>query len=159
MYLGQIELWTLLIIFWIIYICLYIRERDRKKITDGVYTLNGLTYVVGDDSKYIMYKLSNFYVSEYVRSIKFEQISQDEGIITFGDVNFMTLGKGDKDFGVRYRISLVPKDDTTLMKLEYLGMRLSKVEPGQLLTQTYHKFFKEQLNILSCYYKNDKETV
>lgn len=139
-----------LIIFWTHYIITHIKIREK---IDGVETIDGIKYLVNNtDVKYIMYKLGSTIISRNIKETSFEKISDNEGILTFGGVAYPLNVKSDMNIGAAYRIKCTQQGGDVLMELSF-EKRAGKLwvpdsqRPGLILSQAYHRFFKEIFDV------------
>lgn len=138
-----------LIAFWTHYIINL--GKIREKI-DGVETIDGIKYLVNNtDVQYIMYKLGSTTISRNIKETSFEKISDNEGILTFGGVAYSHM-KSDMNIGAAYRIKCTQQGRDVLMELSF-EKRAGKLwvpdsqQPGLILSQAYHRFFKEVFDV------------
>ncbi|SKB89340.1 hypothetical protein SAMN06296386_10850 [Lachnospiraceae bacterium] len=149
------------ILFYIIFIPMFIvvavnnsRVRNPKNKEDDISSLDGAAYLIRDDNAYVMYKLKTAWNSKYIRKWEFTPVSDTEGTICFGDLNYTTLGRGNNDFGHTFQITLEPAENKTIMHLRYIGNKQffgKNSRPTKLLTESYHFFFKEQFDVEKLY--------
>ena len=145
------------VVIWGIGIFCYIRQ--HKKIhekVDGVESIDGIAYLVKDtDISYIMYKLNSTCISRNIKEKKFEVVNDNEGILTFGGVNYslkLRGSAGDMNIGAAYRIKCVQCDNDVIMKIsfekrDFKWFSPSTEQPGLVLNQAYHRFFKEVFDV------------
>ena len=124
--------------------------------TDGVESIDGITYLIKDtDVSYVMYKLNSTCISRIIEDKKFEVVNEKEGILTFGGINEGFWLKGserDMNIGAAYRIKCEQRDQDVIMKVsfekrEFRWFSPSTADPGFMLNQAYHRFFKEILDV------------
>lgn len=139
-----------LIAFWTHYIINH--GKIREKI-DGVETIDGIKYLVNNTGvQYIMYKLGSTIISRNIKETSFEKISDNEGILTFGGVAYNLNVKSDMNIGAAYRIKCTQQGRDVLMELSF-EKRAAKLltpdnqQPGLVLSQAYHRFFKEVFDV------------
>lgn len=145
------------LIFWGIAIIRYIIQyRKIHEEVDGVETIDGITYLIKDtDVNYVMYKLNSTCISRIIKEKKFEVVSENEGILTFGGVNYDLGLRGserDMNIGAAYRIKCVQHDQDVIMKVSFVKRDFkwwspSTADPGSVLNQAYHRFFKEIFDV------------
>lgn len=153
------ELVTLLFFVVIVGICVFCHIGQDKKThekVDGVESIDGITYLIIDASvNYVMYKLSSTCISRNIKEKKFEVVNDNEGILTFGGVNYSLNLRGsesDMDIGAAYRIKCTQCDNDVIMKVsfekrDFKWFSPSTKQPGYELNQAYHRFFKEVLGV------------
>lgn len=145
------------LIIMLLFIIHYVK--NYQKITekiDGVETIDGIRYLVCNaDVKYVMYKLGCTSYSKYIKETSFEKISESEGIITFGGVNYninMTGSERDMNIGAAYRVKCMESHGDVIMdiffeKRDCKWWSPSTKQVGLILNQAYHRFFKELLDV------------
>lgn len=134
----------------------YRRYQNAHEKVDGVESIDGIRYLVKDvDVSYVMYKLKSTCISKYIKEKSFEEISENEGILTFGGVNYslnLHGSESDMNIGAAYRIKCRQEDQNVVMDISFEKRDLkwfspSTKQPGLELNQAYHRFFKEILNV------------
>lgn len=151
-------LWS--VVFGIIMVFLFIfKAANYKKINkkiDGVETIDGIKYLVNNsDVNYIMYKLGSTIISKNIKETSFEKISGHEGILTFGGAAYHLNMRGserDMNIGAAYRIKCTQQGGDVLMEISFEKRCIkfwspSGKQPGLVLNQAYHRFFKEIFNV------------
>lgn len=142
-----------LILFLVYYI---INHRKIREKIDGVETIDGIKYLVNNtDVNYIMYKLGSTIISKNIKETSFEKISENEGILTFGGVAYnlnMRGSESDMNIGAAYRIKCTQQGNDVLMELSFEKKdikfwSLDSKPPGLILSQAYHRFFKEIFDV------------
>ncbi len=144
-------------IFWLIVIIRYVitYEKVHEEI-DGVQSIDGITYLIKDtDLSYVMYKLSSTCISRIIKEKEFEVVGENEGILTFGGVNYFTHLRGserDMNIGAAYRIKCIQWGKDVIMKVsfekrDFKWWSPSLEPPGLELNQAYHRFFKEVFDV------------
>lgn len=145
------------IIFWVIMIIRWVvtHEKIHEEI-DGVQSIDGITYLIKDtDISYVMYKLNSTCISRIIKEKKFEVVGENEGILTFGGVNYSLNLRGsesDMNIGAAYRIKCIQCDKDVIMKVsfekrDFKWWSPSVEQPGLVLNQAYHRFFKEVFDV------------
>lgn len=145
------------ITFWIIMMIRYviIHVKIHEEI-DGVQSIDGITYLIKDtDISYVMYKLNSTCISRIIKEKTFEIIKENEGILTFGGINYSLNLKGsenDMNIGAAYRIKCTQCDKDVIMKVSFVKRDFkwwspSVEQPGLVLNQAYHRFFKEVFDV------------
>lgn len=145
------------IIFWVIMIIRWVvtDEKIHEEI-DGVQSIDGITYLIKDtDVSYVMYKLNSTCISRIIKEKKFEVVGENEGILTFGGVNYSLNRRGsesDMNIGAAYRIKCIQCDKDVIMKVsfekrDFKWWSPSVEQPGSVLNQAYHRFFKEVFDV------------
>lgn len=133
-----------------------ISYRKATEKIDGVETINGIRYLVRDtDVKYVMSKLGSTMLSKIIKETSFEKINDHEGILTFGGVAYDIGTRGserDMNIGAAYRIKCTQYYSNVIMDVSFekrdfrwWSPRLN--EPGFILNQAYHRFFKEIFDV------------
>ena len=130
-------------------------EKIHEEI-DGVQSIDGITYLIKDtDVSYVMYKLNSTCISRIIKEKKFEVVKENEGILTFGGVNYSLNLRGsenDMNIGAAYRIQCTQHDKDVIMKVsfekrDFKWWSPSLEQPGLVLNQAYHRFFKEVFDV------------
>lgn len=130
-------------------------KRIHKKV-DGVESIDGIKYLIKDtDVNYVMYKLNSTCISRNIKEKKFDVVNDSEGILTFGGVNYNLNLRGsesDMNIGAAYRIKCIQCDNDVIMKIsfekrEHKWFSPSTEQPGFVLNQAYHRFFKEIFDV------------
>ena len=156
----MIILYLLIVIFIIRHIVVEINNqkiRSPKNENEDIETIDGVTYLIKDNSSYVMYKLDSAFTSKYLKSWTFTKKSDTEGELSFGALNFSTNGCGNKDYGHTYNVKVESLDDNTLLHLTYIGKTgIGTMGPSKLLTQAYHLFILEQFEVLEIKENSDK---
>lgn len=145
------------IIFWVIMIIRWVvtHEKIHEEI-DGVQSIDGITYLIKDtDISYVMYKLNSTCISRIIKEKKFEVVGENEGILTFGGVNYSLNLRGsesDMNIGAAYRIKCIQCDKDVILKVsfekrDFKWWSPSVEQPGLVLNQAYHRFFKEVFDV------------
>lgn len=145
------------IIFWVIMIIRWVvtDEKIHEEI-DGVQSIDGITYLIKDtDVSYVMYKLNSTCFSRIIKEKKFEVVGENEGILTFGGVNYSLNRRGsesDMNIGAACRIKCIQCDKDVIMKVsfekrDFKWWSPSVEQPGSVLNQAYHRFFKEVFDV------------
>lgn len=144
-------------IFWgILFIHFIIQYRKIHEEVDGVESIDGITYLIKNtDVSYVMYKLNSTCISRIIEDKKFEVISENEGILTFGGVKIDLCLRGserDMNIGAAYRINCEQRDQDVIMKVsfekrDFRWWSPSTADPGFVLNQVYHRFFKEIFDV------------
>lgn len=147
----------LFVIFWTIAFICYIRQyRKVHEEVDGVQSIDGITYLIKNtDISYVMYKLNSTCISRIIKDKEFEVVGENEGILTFGGVNYDLCLRGserDMNIGAAYRIRCVQQDQDVIMKVsfekrDFKWWSPSTGDPGFVLNQAYHRFFKEIFDV------------
>lgn len=144
-------------VFWVVMTIRYVitYEKVHEKI-DGVQSIDGITYLIKDtDISYVMYKLNSTCISRIIKEKKFEVVGENEGILTFGGINYSLNLKGsdsDMNIGAAYRIKCIQCDKDVIMKVsfekrDFKWWSPSLKPPGFELNQAYHRFFKEVFDV------------
>lgn len=146
--------------FYICWVLLLIRYvvQDKKiyERVDGVESIDGITYLIKDtDVSYIMYKLNSTCVSKNIKEKEFEVLNENEGIITFGGVNYSLNLRGsenDMNIGAAYRIRCLQWGNDVYMKVtfekrDWKWWSPDTGQPDFALNQAYHRFFKEIFDV------------
>lgn len=131
-------------------------HKNSEKI-DGVETIDGIRYLVTNtDVNYIMYKLGSTINSKIIKETSFEKVNDHEGILTFGGVAYYIGGgagsENDMDIGAAYRVKCTQSDSDVIMEVSFVKRDFklghpSLEQPGLLLNQAYHRFFKEVFDV------------
>ncbi len=130
-------------------------KRIHEKV-DGVESIDGIKYLIKDtDVNYVMYKLNSTCISRNIKEKKFDAVNDSEGILTFGGINYNLNLRGsesDMNIGAAYRIKCIQCDNDVIMKIsfekrEHKWFSPSTEQPGFVLNQAYHRFFKEIFNV------------
>ena len=150
----------MLLIFAIIFgICIFRHVSQSKKIhekVDGVESIDGITYLIKNTSvNYVMYKLNSTCISRNIKEKKFEAVNDNEGILTFGGVKYSLNLRGsesDMNIGAAYRIKCIQCDNDVIMKVcfekrDFKWFSPGTEQPGYVLNQAYHRFFKELFDV------------
>ncbi|MBR1691899.1 MAG: hypothetical protein IJ711_03895 [Lachnospiraceae bacterium] len=135
--------------------------KSRKKV-DGVENIDGIRYrIANEDVSYVMYKLGAFCISKVIKKTSFEKLSENEGILTFGGVEYTVgnvRGGTDFDIGAKYRIKCLQDQNDVLMDVSFEELQTKwcyhAKKPHYELNQAYHRFFKEQLGVVVERYNN-----
>ena len=145
------------ILFWCMVIVQHvIRHKRIHEKVDGVETIDGITYLIKDTNvNYVMYKLSSTCISKIIKEKAFETVSEKEGILTFGGIGYSLNLRGsesDMNIGAAYRIKCEQSGNDVLMKIsfekrDFKWWSPSAEQPGLVLNQAYHRFFKEVFNV------------
>lgn len=146
-----------IIIFWgIMSVHFIIQYRKINEKVDGVESIDGIIYLIKNtDVNYVMYKLNSTCISRIIEDKKFEVISENEGILTFGAVNYDLCLRGsssDMNIGAAYRIRCEQHEQDVIMKVsfekrDFKWWSPSTGDPGFVLNQVYHRFFKEIFDV------------
>lgn len=144
-------------IFWVALLIQHvIRDKEIYEKVDGVESIDGITYLIKDtDVNYIMYKLNSTIISQNIKEKEFEVVNENEGILTFGGVNYSLNLKGsesDMNIGAAYRIRCVQWANDVYMKVsfekrDWKWWSPTTETPGFALNQAYHRFFKEVFDV------------
>lgn len=154
---GEKTIALLGLIFWAVFLVNYIRTRIKinEKI-DEVESIDGITYLIKNtDVNYVMYKLNSTCISRIIKDKEFTVISEREGILTFGGVNYslnLRGGERDMNIGAAYRIKCAQRGQDVIMKIsfekrDWKWFSPSTEPPGLVLNQAYHRFFKEVFDV------------
>lgn len=152
---------NILLLLWVVFwgtviICCAIQHKKIYEKVDGVESINGITYLIRDtDISYVMYKLNSTCISRIIKDKKFEILGENEGILTFGGVNYSLNLRGseqDMNIGAAYRITCTQRGQDVLMRVsfekrDFKWWSPSKEPPGFVLNQAYHRFFKEIFDV------------
>lgn len=87
--------------------------------------------------------------------VETETVSEKEGILTFGGISYSLNLRGsgsDMNIGAAYRVKCEQNGNDVLMKnsfekRDFKWWSLSTEQPGLVLNQAYHRFFKEVFNV------------
>ncbi len=152
-------IWTCLglLLFTIFTIVVIHRHRKASEKIDGVLTIDGIRYLVGNtDISYVMYKLGSTIQSRYIKTTSFIKISDSEGILTFGGIAYK-LGymneTGDYNINASYRIKCTQCNRDVILDVSFVKSDCSKLSPGKMImpgpkmNQAYHRFFKEVFDV------------
>lgn len=151
-------IWNIVICVFLVGLSVYEWNSYRKRTekTDGVETINGIRYLVRDtDVKYVMNKLGSTMLSKIIKETSFDRINDHEGILTFGGIAYNIGTRGsekDMNIGAAYRIKCTQYHadvimEVTFEKRDYRWWSPSLKEPGFVLNQAYHRFFKEVFDV------------
>ncbi len=154
---GEKTIALLGLIFWAVLLVNYIRTHIKinEKI-DGVESIDGITYLIKNtDVNYVMCKLNSTCISRIIKDKEFTVISEREGILTFGGVNYSLNLRGserDMNIGAAYRIKCAQRGQDVIMKIsfekrDWKWFSPSTEQPGLVLNQAYHRFFKEVFDV------------
>lgn len=145
------------IILWVVIFIHYIcQDKKIHEKIDGVESIDGITYLIKDtDIDYVMYKLSSTCISCIIKEKEFEAVHEDEGILTFGGVDYSLNLRGsgrDMNIGAAYRIKCKQHGSDVIMKISFekvgsIWWPSSTKQPGLALNQAYHRFFKEVFDV------------
>ncbi|MCR5772356.1 MAG: hypothetical protein K6G87_14135 [Butyrivibrio sp.] len=148
----MIIFYLLIIIFIIRHIVIEVNNqklRNPKNENEDIKTIDGITYLIKDNSSYVMYKLDSAFTSKYLKSWTFTKKSNTEGELVFGALNIATNGSGNKDYGHTYNVKIESFGDNTLLHMTYIGKTgIGNMGPSKLLTQAYHFFMLEQFDVI-----------
>ena len=111
-------------IFWVALLIQHvIQDKKIYEKVDGVESIDGITYLIKDtDVSYIMYKLNSTIISQNIKEKEFEVVNENEGILTFGGVNYslnLTGSERDMNIGAAYRIRCVQWANDVYMKVSF----------------------------------------
>lgn len=144
-------------IFWLVLLIRYvIQDKKIYEKVDGVESIDGITYLIKDtDVSYVMYKLNSTCISKIIKDKSFEVVNENEGILTFGGVEYslnLSGSERDMNIGAAYRIRCVQWGNDVFMKVsfekrDWKWWSPSTEPPGFALNQAYHRFFKEVFDV------------
>lgn len=145
------------VILWgILFISCIMQYRKIHEEVDGVQSIDGITYLIKNtDVSYVMYKLNSTCISRIIKDKEFEVVGENEGILTFGGVNYDLCLRGserDMNIGAAYRINCEQRDQDVIMKVSFVKRDFKwwspgTGDPGFVLNQAYHRFFKEIFDV------------
>lgn len=130
-------------------------KESTKELT-GVETIDGITYLIKDtDVSYVMYKLNSTCISKVIKDKEFKTVGEGEGILKFGGINYSLNLRGsenDMNIGAAYRIKCEQSGNDVIMKVsfekrDFKWWSPSVKQPGLVLNQAYHRFFKEVFDV------------
>lgn len=152
----MIEILIFIVIF-SIFIYSYIKtHRNIHEKIDGVETIDGIKYLIRNaDVSYVMDRLAATRISKVIKDKTFERLNETEGRIKFGGVNYslnLSGSESDFDIGATYQIKCEQVGNDVIMTVFWLGRDMkwyspSIEQPGLVLNQVYHRWFKELLDV------------
>lgn len=119
-------------------------------------TIDDIQYLVRNaDVSFVMNRLAAVRISKVINDKTFEKVSETVGEIKFGGVKYNLNLKGaerDLNIGATYLIECVQVGEDVVMNIKFVGRDIkwyspSLKQPGLLLNQAYHRYFKELLDV------------
>lgn len=140
-----------------IFLCNYMKTyKNIQEKIDGVETIDGIKYLIRNaDVSYVMDRLAATRISKVIKNKTFERLNETEGRIKFGGVNYSLNLRGsenDLDIGATYQIKCEQVGNDVIMTIFGVGRDMkwyspSVKQPGLVLNQVYHRWFKELLDV------------